>query len=151
MSEITFYDAARYENIPDHAYACVYADGIYACPPAQTVRFRATRWITVLGGADAAKYAGILDYELGNEAFAGDELREWVAARAAMKCRARVYCDRANLPAVRSKLEGLQYLVWIATLDGDRLSADWTPGLWGVQYAGGQTAEFDTSVLYGTW
>ena len=74
-----------------------------------------------------------------------------MAARAAMKCRARVYCDRANLPAVRSKLEGLQYLVWIATLDGDKLSADWTPGLWGVQYAGGQTAEFDTSVLYGEW
>ena len=58
-----FYDAAHYENIPSGAHACVYSDGLYACPPEQTVRFKATRWITVLGGADAAKYAGILDYE----------------------------------------------------------------------------------------
>jgi hypothetical protein len=148
---VEFYDAADYRNIPSGAHACVYADGLYAAPPAQTVRFRATRWITVLGGTEAAKYAGILDYELGNRAFAGDELREWVAARKAMKCRARVYCDRANMPAVREKLDGLEYLVWVATLDGDKLSKDWTPGLWAVQYAGGMTARVDTSVLYGTW
>ena len=68
-----------------------------------------------------------------------------------MGTRARVYCDRANLPKVRSVLEGLNYLVWISTLDGDKLSPGYTPGLWGVQFAGGLTAEYDTSVLYGVW
>jgi hypothetical protein len=65
--------------------------------------------------------------------------------------RARVYSDRSNLPAVRSELHGLEYPVWLATLDGNKLSADYTPGLWGVQFAGGPTADYDTSVLYGTW
>ena len=40
---------------------------------------------------------------------------------------------------------------WIATLDGDRLTPDWLPGLWAVQFAGGRAAAVDKSVLYGTW
>ena len=65
--------------------------------------------------------------------------------------RARVYSDLSNLPTVRSELDGLDYLVWLATLDGNKLSANYTPGLWGVQFAGGPTAEYDTSILYCTW
>jgi hypothetical protein len=41
--------------------------------------------------------------------------------------------------------------VWLATLDGNKLSAHYTAGLWGVQFAGGPTAAYDTSILYGVW
>lgn len=146
-----FYDGVTPGNLPAGAHACLYYDGDYRATAEQAERFAAVRWITVLGGANAAKYTGVLDYEKGNPSFTGNELRAWVAARKAMRCRARVYCDRANLAAVRSQLEGLEYLVWLSTLDGDKLSAGYTPGLWAVQYAGGMTAKLDTSVLYGTW
>ena len=56
-----------------------------------------------------------------------------------------------NLPTVRSELDGLGYLVWLATQDGNKLSPNYTPGLCGVQYAGGPTADYDTSILYGVW
>ena len=78
-------------------------------------------------------------------------LRAFVEGRKSMNVRARVYCDLANLPTVRSDLEGLEYLVWLSTLDGNKLSPGYTPGLWGVQFAGGPTAAYDTSVLYGVW
>jgi len=144
-----FYDSTQPEKIPAGAHACLYTDGDYAATAEQAKRFAATRWITVLGDF---RNAGIADYEAGNEVFSvPGTLRLWVAGRIGMGTRARVYCDRANLPKVRSELEGLDYLVWLATLDGDKLSKDWTPGLWGVQFAGGMTADFDTSVLYGEW
>jgi hypothetical protein len=72
-------------------------------------------------------------------------------AGAAADLQARVYCDLSNLPVVRKELEGLPYQVWLATLDGNKLHAGYTEDLWGVQYAGGVKADYDTSVLYGTW
>jgi hypothetical protein len=144
-----FYDSTQPEKIPAGAHACLYYDGIYAATAEQAKRFGAVRWITVIGDY---RNCGVADYEAGNAVYdnAG-ALRAWVAGRHSMGTRARVYCDRSNLPKVRSELEGLDYLVWVSTLDGDKLSAKWTPGLWGVQYAGGPTAAYDTSVLYGTW
>jgi hypothetical protein len=59
--------------------------------------------------------------------------------------------ERADLDDHRSELDGLDYLVWLATLDGNKLSPSYTPGLWGIQFAGGPTAKYDTSILYGTW
>lgn len=144
-----FYDSTQPALIPQGSHACLYYDGDYAATAAQAKRFAATRWITVLG--DYA-HCGIADFEAGNAVFSQPgALRAFVAGRRKMNVRARVYCDRANLPTVRSELEGLEYLVWISTLDGDKLSANYTPGLWGVQFAGGMTAEYDTSVLYGVW
>jgi hypothetical protein len=98
------------------------------------------------------RHCGIADYEAGNAVYSEPgKLRAWVKGRMDMHTRARVYCNRSNLPKVRSQLEGLTYLVWIATLDGNKLSKNWTSGLWGVQFAGGETANYDTSVLYGVW
>jgi hypothetical protein len=149
VAGMDFYDSTQPELIPAGSHACLYYDGDYAATAEQAKRFAATRWITVLG--DYAN-CGIADYEAGNEVYAQPgALRAWVEGRHKMNVRARVYCDRANLAAVRSHLEGLEYLVWISTLDGDKLSASYTPGLWGVQYAGGVTASYDTSVLYGVW
>lgn len=144
-----FYDSTQPDLIPAGTHACLYYDGEFAATPEQARRFAAVRWITVLGNyADC----GIADFEAGNAVFSEPgALRSFVEGRHKMGVRARVYCDRANLPTVRSELDGLTYLVWIGTLDGDKLSANYTPGLWGVQYAGGMTADYDTSVLYGVW
>jgi len=147
-----FFDSVTPANIPAGAYACLYADGRYKATAAQATRFSATRWITVEGGAGAAAYAGIADYEAGNPVYENEgALRAWVAERAAKQLRARVYCNRATLPAVRQQLAELDYLVWIATLDGNKLKASYTTGLWAVQYQGGMTAPVDVSVLYGEW
>jgi hypothetical protein len=149
-----FYDSTQPAKIPAGSHACLYFDGDYKAilTPAQAERFKAIRWITVLGGAAAAAHTGVLDFEKGNAAFDGNNLREWAEARKAMDCRARVYTDLANLPAARKQVEGLANVVfWLATLDGNKLWASYIPELWGVQYAGGVDADYDTSVLYGTW
>lgn len=147
-----FYDSVNPEDIPGGAHACLYWDGHYAVSAGGAgwgKRFAAVRWITVLGNW---RDCGIADYELGNEVFAvSGALRGWVAGRASIGKRARVYCDRSNLRAVQGELEGLDWLLWVATLDGDALSAGWAPNLWAVQYAGGPAAAYDTSLLYGEW
>jgi len=144
-----FYDSTQPDLIPADTHACLYYDGLYAATPEQAKRFAAVRWITVLGDY---RNCGIADFEAGNEVYdRAGALREYVQGRINMGVRARVYCDRANLELVRADLEGLSYLVWIGTLDGNKLSPDWTSGLWGVQYAGGETAPYDTSILYGVW
>jgi hypothetical protein len=144
-----FYDSTQPALMPAGSHACLYYDGNYAATPAQAKRFAAVRWITVLGDY---RNCGIADFEAGNEVFSKPgALRNFVQGRKNMGTRARVYTDLSNLPKVRSELEGLNYLVWLATLDGRKLSAHYTSGLWGVQYAGGVDANYDTSVLYGTW
>jgi hypothetical protein len=144
-----FYDSTQPAKIPAGSHACLYFDGDYAATPADAKRFAATRWITVLGDY---RNCGIADFEAGNEVFSKPgALRAFVEGRKSMNVRARVYCDLSNLPTVRSELGGLEYLVWLGTLNGNKLSADYTPGLWGVQYAGGPTAAYDTSILYGVW
>lgn len=147
-----FYDSTRPELIPAGAHACLYFDGDYSAVDSREVsdhKFPAVRWITVLGDFT---HCGIADFEAGNEVFSKPgALRQFVQGRTGAGHRARVYCDRANLPEVRALLGGLDYLVWVATLDGDRLSPGFTPGLWAVQYLGGPRAGYDTSVLYGTW
>ena len=105
------------------------------------------RWITVMGNF---RDCGIADFEAGNPVF-GEQgrLRAWVQGRANMGARARVYCDRSNVPLVQQELAGLSWLWWIATLDGNKLSPSYLPGMWGVQYTGNN--RYDTSVLYGEW
>jgi hypothetical protein len=149
VTAMDFYDSVSPEKIPAGTHACLYYDGLYAAKPAQAKRFAAVRWITVLGDYHNC---GIADYEQGNEVYnKAGALRAFVQGRINLGLRARVYCNRSTLPTVRSHLEGLNYLVWIGTLDGNKLSAHWTTGLWGVQYAGGMTAAYDTSILYGVW
>jgi hypothetical protein len=149
VARMDFYDSVSPEKIPAGTHACLYFDGRYAARPEAAKRFAAVRWITVLGDY---RHCGIADYEQGNEVYnRAGALREYVQGRINMGTRARVYCNRSTLPRVRSVLEGLHYLVWIGTLDGNKLSPNWTSGLWGVQYAGGMTAAYDTSILYGVW
>lgn len=162
----TFYDSARWGLIPAGSDAALYWDGRYAPPASALSRFGKVRRITVLGGAPAAANAGCADFELGNAVFEGDALRQWALARKAMNCKARVYSSRADLQKALNLVGDLPNIVhWVATLDGK----PWTaadlladideanhvvipaPRLWAVQYAGGPSAPFDTSLLYGTW
>src|ERR1700733_6695477 len=95
-----FYDSTQPAEIPEGAHACLYYDGDYAATPAQARRFVATRWITVLGNY---RNCGIADFEQGNEVYSKPgALRAFVQGRKNMNVRARVYCNRANLPTVGS-------------------------------------------------
>lgn len=140
-----FFDSVNPALIPYGAAACIYWDGDFAAAPTATARFTRVRWITVLGDWRAASIA---DFEAGNEVFIRPgALVDFVEGRHAIGKRAIVYCDRDNLPLVRELLQtDKPYQVWIGTLDGNKLSADWTPDLWGVQYLGGQ--RWDKSILY---
>jgi hypothetical protein len=95
VAGMDFYDSTRPDLIPADTAACLHYDGLYAATPEQAKRFKAVRWITVLGDY---RNCGIADFE------------------------ARLYCDRSNLELVRADLKGLNYLVWIGTLDGNKLS-----------------------------
>jgi hypothetical protein len=163
-----FFDSARWGLIPAGADAALYADGRYSLTQQQADAhpFGAVRWITVLGGASAAAHAGIADWESGNAVFTGDALRQWALARKAMDCRARVYCDRANLQDALNLVGDLPNVIfWLSTLDGKQ----WTAAdlladidavehvvlpaerLWAIQWKGGPSAPFDQSVLCGAW
>jgi hypothetical protein len=160
-----FYDSARWGLIPAGARALLYWDGRYKATPADAKRFSAVRWITIAGGASSAAHTGAIDFEQGNLAFEGGQLRAWAAARRAMGCRARVYTDLSNLPAAHKQVSDLKNVVWwLSTLDGSPANAaemvtaarerdvDLTPSqIWAVQFKGGPSAPYDESVLLGTW
>lgn len=158
-----FYDSARYGLIPAGADAALYYDGRYAVTPEQAQRFGHVRWITIAGGAAAAAHAGAIDWEYGNLAFEGNQLLEWAQARQAMNARARVYVDFANLPRAHSLVGSLPCVAWwLATLDGVGRTAEGLAvmaqqhgvtldpsRIWAQQYAGGMTAAFDISIVFG--
>jgi hypothetical protein len=159
-----FYDSAGREFPAGATHVMLYADGRYAVPPADA-RWRYVRWITVLGGEEAALYAGAIDFEKGNEAFDAGRLKAWVAGRKAHKWLARVYCSLADLPAAHAAV-GAEPNVrfWLADW-GKPLTAEHLAAraldqakvrlpvyvLWGQQYQGNPSGGFDTSVLYGVW
>ena len=142
-----FHDSARVGLIPGGA-AALYHDGRFAATPEQAKRFSRVRWITVIGDY---RNCGIIDYEPGEADYTPGRLRAFVQGRKDMNCRARVYCNRSDLAGAQKAVEGLPVEWWISTLDGNKLHAGWIQGLWAVQYAGGMTAQYDTSVLYGEW
>ena len=161
---IQFYDSAS-QRFPDDAeYVALYGDGEFRAPLSVGRRFPHVRYITVLG--DYAT-CGIADWELGNAVFRSGVLRTWAEGRRRMNCLARVYCDRANSEEALSQVAGMPNVrFWVSTLDNnphwtaDELAADlrdnWhadiaAADLWGVQFAGGMTADWDTSLLFGTW
>jgi hypothetical protein len=157
-----FYDAATWQDIPRGARACVYADGIYACPAADAYsRFSAVRFITVRGGTDAAKYAGCLDWEKGNPDFTGSELRDWALGRQDMGRLARVYVQLSNLRQAHDDVDDVHAVRWwVAWWDGPKTAeqvAEASGGLitpelvWAQQYEGDPSGGVDRNVLLSTW
>jgi hypothetical protein len=145
-----FYDSTRPALIPANSNVCLYGDGEFSAIDYDISRFAAVRWITVLGSVGC----GIADYEPGNLVYTSPgALRVWAQGRKIGGHRARIYCDRDHLAQAQNEVFGLENVLWwIATLDGDRLTADYNGlPMWGVQYAGGPAANYDTSILYGVW
>ena len=159
-----FYDSASQRFPAGAEYVALYGDGDFKAPPSVARRFPHVRRITVLG--DYAT-CGIADWEAGNAVFKTGVLRTWAQGRKRMDCLARVYADRANSAEALEQVAGMVNVRWwISTLDNnphwtaEELAADlrdnWhadiaAADLWGVQFAGGMTAAFDTSALFGTW
>jgi hypothetical protein len=152
VPEQEFFDSIRPLLIPDGAWAALYFDGDWPASPREALRFARVRWITIEGDWENC---GIADYEPGNPVYLTPGLlKAWATARIqGMRRRARVYTNRYDLPRAQHELGELAGQVewWIATLDGDKLTRDWIPGLWAVQYQGGPRASRDKSVLYGAW
>ena len=159
-----FYDSSDVSHFPPGVtHAAFYRDGRFAVP-AGTLPGVERRWITVLGGADAARTTGICDFERGNAAYIGTNLRDWAAERHAMGKRARVYCNRADAARALAEVRGLPAIWWIATLDGREwtaaelvadLRANWHADIalgdmWGNQFTDRQNL-YDVSNLFGVW
>ena len=164
-----FYDAANPDNIPAGARACVYADGEFKATPVQVKRLGPTRYITVEGGAQAAKGAGCADAESGNPVYDPALLREWAVERGAMGCRARVYSNRSDFKRVWDATHDLKNACyWVATGELDN-GKQWTaaalaanlaqwgvPGLnparlWAVQFTLNPHGGVDEDWLLGVW
>ena len=157
-----FYDSAP-QIFPHGAeYAALYADGDFK--QRQPAGIPNVRWITVDGGAVAAEYAGIADFETGNPVYDGSQLHDWAAARHASGHRFRPYCNRSDFHRAYSQVAEFGPAWWIATLDNN---PHWTPDLicqslkavsgitvepstiWGIQW--GTNSRYDTSYLFGEW
>jgi hypothetical protein len=163
-SYVQFADSASPESIPDgeFTHACYYADGLFAWPRSEILRFKFRHAITVTGEASC----GIADFEPGNAVYEQPgALHRWARNRELRRLPARVYLDRNDARRAIEELAGQDVLWWIATLDNKR----WTPdelsanlkdqfgvsivpaSIWGNQYAGGESAPYDTSDLFLGW
>lgn len=148
MPAVLMNDSVNPGTLPNAQYAALYADGDYAAPFTPIQRFPGVKWITVLG----SEFAQIADFEKGNSVFSvPDRLWAWAGAMNHQGTPPIVYCDRSAIPEVESLLASQRHYLWVATLDGNELAADAYPNLWAVQYAGGGSAIYDTSIVYGPW
>lgn len=141
---IQCYDSTRPDLIPASAPAVlIYADGLFKWSHADKARFPHARHraISVLNNPSIA---AVLDVELGDAT--PQDAPEFIKKRGGDAC---IYCNRATLPAVQKACAGLDYRVWLATLDGSKPTSIRGGGkLVAVQYQGGQQAHFDVSVVY---
>lgn len=164
MTAIEFYDSAPGIFPQGAQYAALYADGDFN-QGGQFGHIPNRRWISVIGGAAAAAYAGIVDFEQGNPVFfTPNALHDWAFQRKSAGHRFRVYSDRSNVHAAFQQVASLDPEWWIATDDNN---PHWTPALivasvraisgvtlseqsiWGIQW--GSNNRYDTSYLTGQW
>jgi hypothetical protein len=157
-----FYDSTQPEKIPAGSHALLYYDGDYMADLAAAKRFAAVRWITVLGNF---VNCGAADFEPGNAVFSkAGALRKFVIGRQEMGCLARVYTDLSNAAAAHAQVGDLPNVRWWVAAYGPKMTAAQVVAamkahgaavaeadVWGLQYEGGVKADYDTSVLYGTW
>jgi hypothetical protein len=140
------YDSTEPQKIPADAAAILpYGDGRFVWPEQQLARFSHARrrFITVFGNA---RIASIFDIER----FDGtpDQAPAFVRARHILypATLPTLYVNRSNLPDVQRACKGLDYRIWLATLDGD-IPRSITGGghLVAVQYKGGPHDDYDIS------
>jgi hypothetical protein len=160
-------DSSRPGLIPAGSLAGVYYDGKYAASPGQIRRFKAVRLITVIGGPKPALFAGVADFEPGNAIFHdGGRYLGWAEERIALHHLAITYVNGANAREAFSLVNSRPQvrkssLWWFATLDNTPRTPEQVCELmhkhgapvdvdeiWGHQYAGGETAPYDTTNLF---
>jgi hypothetical protein len=147
MGDLLAYDSTRPELIPATAPVILYyADGRYKWSGEQLARFpdARVRAITVEGDP----VCDIIDVESG-DCTPGD-VPNFLRARLDMGvATGTVYCNRSTLATVQLMAGSLPFNLWLATLDGSKPNAVTGPGrLVAVQYAGGEDAEYDTSIVW---
>jgi hypothetical protein len=142
-------DSATPQNIPsswDGAVAA-YINEAYAWPDAQIDRFRRVIRISVNGDPAEARRARVIDVER----FAASPADAPPFIRERMRLGhndATIYCSRDTVPAVQQACGRLPHRLWVA---------DWTGAphkihgidAWAVQFHGGPSLPFDTSIIYG--
>jgi hypothetical protein len=142
-------DRATPQNIPDswNGAVAAYINERYAWPHHQIMRFNQVIRISVTGDPDEAKKARCIDVE--QFAATPAEARAFIRERIRLGHHdATVYCSRDRVPEVRRACHGLPFRLWVA---------DWTGqphrihgiDAWAVQYHGGPSLPFDTSIIYG--
>lgn len=140
--EITAFDAARWQLIPHTAKAILpYADGRYAW---SNTHFPTTayRYITVLGNPAV----DIIDFEPGC-VFNTATLQNWAHQRASKGLDITVYTYRDAFQIVEKALARFEWHLWLATLDGTKLTSYNGKALRGCQYTDRQGL-YDMSVIY---
>jgi hypothetical protein len=148
MSTLLCLDSTTPAAIPAVAPAVlIYADGKFAWTEQQIALFpkAARRRISVL---NQPRLAAVLDVERGDATPA--DAAGFIKARGQDAC---IYCSRDTLTQVLAETRGLDYRVWLATLDGTLPTAlDGAPA--GVTLAAVQfwnvPGRYDLSIVYDT-
>lgn len=148
------YDSTTPAEIPTGVYVAAYANGLYAWSAAEKDRFpgRLIQISVLSGHPEAGRDCRILDVETGDATPA--DVAPFIRYRDDLgHHNTTIYCSRETEPAVREAAGRLPWRLWIATLDGDKLSPGAYPNLWAVQFASPpQThGHYDLSIMYGTW
>lgn len=149
------YDSVTLAHLPEGGGRYFgYVNGKWANYTAVKARFPDALVMGIDVNGTAPTAARIVDYEKGDVQSLGT-LRSFVEEREKYRPHsATVYCDRANLDAVEADLAGLWHVLWVSTLDGTKLAGTRTARgnlIVATQYAGGETALFDTTEALASW
>jgi hypothetical protein len=142
-------DSASPQNIPDSWTGAVaaYINGDFAWPHHQIARFHRVIRISVNGDATEARRARVIDVE--QFAATPDDARAFIRERIRLGHNdATIYCSRDTVPAVRQACAGLAFRLWVADWTGEPHKIHGIDA-WAVQYHGGPSLAFDTSIIYG--
>jgi hypothetical protein len=142
-------DSATPQNIPDSWTGAVaaYINERYAWPDDQIDRFRRVIRISVTGDAFEARRARVIDVE--QFAATPGDARGFIRERMRLGHNdATVYCSRSRIPEVQAACAGLAFRLWVADWTGEPHRIHGIDA-WAVQYHGGPSLPFDTSIIYG--
>lgn len=149
MAELYGYDSVDYNRIPKSAKVVFpYADGRYAWVSRAKKLFPKAhiRAITVTGEWE---HASIIDVEPGTVWPPSDgRLRRFVENRWRLHHDATVYCFRAAIPEVKSALHGLDYKLFLSTLDGSKPRTFDGLHCSAVQFYNAPNQAYDRSIIY---
>lgn len=129
-------DAIHFANIPAGAfkYAAGYLNGDFITPESQLDRFDGIIEIAVFAGDPTqARFARCLDVER-FDANPSDAPAFIMERQRAGFHDATIYCNRDTFPIVQKACAGFSYRLWLATLDGTKLSEFMGHPVWACQY-----------------